>query len=162
MNYDEHTSGSKEAGSVSSMSYAENSIKETINQAKDSSRIVGAIPFYTRAWKETPEEHSDGTGVFVEDAANGNYYLASEALGMEAAEKAYNRAGVKPSFDKTTGQNFVTYQKGHTTVSIWLEDETSVKSRLELMKKYNLAGAAYWSLGQEKADIWNIIDQYFE
>lgn len=53
---------------------------------------------------------------------------------MEAAEKAYNRAGVKPSFDKTTGQNFVTYQKGHTTVSIWLEDETSVKSRLELMK----------------------------
>lgn len=65
-------------------------------------------------------------------------------------------------FDKTTGQNFVTYQKGHTTVSIWLEDETSVKSRLELMKKYNLAGAAYWSLGQEKADIWNIIDQYFE
>ena len=162
MNYDEHTSGSKEAGSVSSMSYAENSIKETINQAKDSSRIVGAIPFYTRAWKETPEEYSDGTGVFVEDAANGNYYLASEALGMEAAEKAYNRAGVKPSFDKTTGQNFVTYQKGHTTVSIWLEDETSVKSRLELMKKYNLAGAAYWSLGQEKADIWNIIDQYFE
>lgn len=162
MNYDEHTSGSKEAGSVSSMSYAENSIKETINQAKDSSRIVGAIPFYTRAWKETPEEYSDGTGVFVEDAANGNYYLASEALGMEAAEKAYNRAGVKPSFDKTTGQNFVTYQKGHTTVSIWLEDETSVKSRLELMKKYNLAGAAYWSLGQEKADIWNIIDRYFE
>ncbi|MFQ6930529.1 MAG: hypothetical protein ACLRR3_05560 [Eubacterium sp.] len=43
-----------------------------------------------------------------------------------------------------------------------MKDETSVKSRLELMKKYNLAGAAYWSLGQEKADIWNIIDQYFE
>ena len=68
-------------------------------------------------------------------------------LEWKRQEKAYNRAGVKPSFDKTTGQNFVTYQKGHTTVSIWLEDETSVKSRLELMKKYNLAGAAYWSFG---------------
>ena len=81
---------------------------------------------------------------------------------MEAAEKAYNRAGVKPSFDKTTGQNFVSYEKGDSTVSIWLEDATSVKSRLDIMEKYKLAGAAYWRLGQETDSIWDTIYPYFK
>ena len=159
MNYDEHTTGSKVAGSVSSMSHAEKSIKDTIAEAKDASRIINGIPFYTRAWKETPQEHSDGSGVLIQDATNGNYYLSCEALGMKAAEKAYKDAGVKPTFDKETGQNFVTYSKGKTTYSIWLEDETSIKSRMELIKKYKLAGAAYWALGQEKDSIWKVIDK---
>jgi spore germination protein YaaH len=162
MNYDEHTAGSTEAGSVSSLTYAEKSIKDTIEQAKDASRIINGMPFYTRAWKETPQEESDGSGVLVEDAANGNYYLDSEAISMTTAEESYKSAGVKPSFDETTGQNFVTYSKGKTIYSIWLEDVTSVKSRLELMKKYELAGAAYWSLGQEKDSIWDTIEQYFK
>ena len=78
---------------------------------------------------------------------------------MKAAEKAYKDAGVKPTFDKETGQNFVTYSKGKTTYSIWLEDEISIKSRMELIKKYKLAGAAYWALGQEKDSIWKVIDK---
>lgn len=162
MNYDEHTSASKEAGSVSSMTYAENSIKDTIKEAKDSSRIINGMPFYTRVWKETPQEDGDGTGTLIEDAANGNYYLSTEAVNMETAEKAYKEAGVKPTLDEQTGQNFVTYSKGKSTYSIWLEDETSVKARLELMNQYELAGAAYWALGQEKDSIWNVISEYFK
>lgn len=162
MNYDEHTAGSESAGSVSSMNYAEKSIKDTIEQAKDASRIINGMPFYTRVWKETPQEEGDGTGVLVEDAANGNYYLSSEAVSMETAEKVYKDAGVKPAFDSTTGQNFVTYAKGKSIYSIWLEDETSIKSRLELIDKYDLAGAAYWALGQEKAGVWNTISEYFK
>lgn len=162
MNYDEHTSGSKEAGSVSSMTYAKKAIKDTIAEAKDASRIINGMPFYTRVWKMTPQEDGDGTGVLVEDAANGNYYLSCQAVSMDTAEKAYKEAGVKPAFDKTTGQNFVTYSKGKSTYSIWLEDETSVKARLELMNQYKMAGAAYWALGQEKDSIWNVISEYFK
>lgn len=162
MNYDEHTSGSEEAGSVSSMTYAEKSIKDTIEEAKDASRIINGMPFYTRVWKETPQEDGDGTGTLVQDAVNGNYYLTSEAVNMNTAEKAYKEAGVKPVYDKTTGQNFVTYSKGKATYSIWLEDETSVKARLELMNKYNMGGVAYWALGQEKDSIWKVISKYFK
>lgn len=162
MNYDEHTSGSEEAGSVSSMTYAEMSIKDTIEEAKDASRIINGMPFYTRVWKETPQEDGDGTGTLVQDAVNGNYYLTSEAVNMNTAEKAYKEAGVKPVYDKTTGQNFVTYSKGRATYSIWLEDETSVKARLELMNKYNMGGVAYWALGQEKDSIWKVISKYFK
>lgn len=162
MNYDEHTAGSDEAGSVSSLPYAEKSIKDTIKEAKDTSRIINGMPFYTRVWKETPQGDGDGKGTLVEDAINGNYYLTTEAVSMETAEKAYKDAGVKPAFDQQTGQNFVTYSKGKSTYSIWLEDKTSVKARLELMNKYQLAGAAYWALGQEKDNIWDVISAYFK
>lgn len=162
MNYDEHTAGSEEAGSVSSMSYAEQAILDTIAQTKDASRVINGIPFYTRVWKETPEEDSDGTGVFVEDAVNGNYYLSSEAVGMDTAKKAYEEAGVEPALDSETGQNFVTYSKGSSVYMIWLEDETSIKSRLELMNQYEMGGAAFWSLGQETDSIWKTISTYFE
>lgn len=162
MNYDEHTAGSEEAGSVSSIGYAEQAIKDTLAQAKDASRIINGMPFYTRVWCETPEASSDGTGVFIEDAANGNYYLSTKAVTMATAKEAYKEAGVEPTFDETTGQNFVTYSKGDSTYMIWLEDKTSVKSRLELMNKYELGGAAYWALGQETEDIWKTISKYFK
>lgn len=162
MNYDEHTTGSKEAGSVSSMSYAETAIKDTIAQTGDPSRVINGMPFYTRVWKETPEEDSDGKGVLIEDAANGNYYLSCEAVGMDKAKKAYEDAGAKPELDSTTGQNFVTYSKGKSTYMIWLEDEVSVKARLELMNKYKLGGGAYWALGQETDSIWKTISGYFK
>lgn len=162
MNYDEHTVGSTEAGSVSSMNYAEQSIKDTIKETKDASRVINGMPFYTRAWKETPEADSDKTGVFIEDSVNGNYYLASEAISMDTAQKAYKAAGVKPTLDSETGQNFVTYSKGKTTYMIWLEDAVSVKARLELMNKYELGGAAYWALGQETDSIWKTIAPYFK
>lgn len=162
MNYDEHTAGSEVAGSVSSMSYAEQAIKDTLAQAKDASRIINGMPFYTRVWCETPETSSDGEGVFIEDAANGNYYLSTQAVTMDTAKEAYKEAGVEPTFDETTGQNFVTYAKGDSTYMIWLEDKTSVKARLELMEKYELGGAAYWSLGQETDSIWKTIAPYFK
>lgn len=162
MNYDEHTVGSTEAGSVSSLGYAEQAIKDTLAQAKDASRVINGMPLYTRVWCETPEASSDGTGVYVEDAANGNYYLSTEAVTMETAKKAYKEAGVKPSFDEATGQNFVTYSKGDSIYMIWLEDKTSVQSRLELMNQYELGGAAYWALGQETDDIWKVISEYFK
>lgn len=162
MNYDEHTSGSEEAGSVSSLSYAEQGIKDTLAQAKDASRIINGMPFYTRVWCETPETSSDGEGVFIEDAVNGNYYLSTQAVTMNTAKEAYKEAGVEPVFDETTGQNFVTYSKGDSTYMIWLEDKISVKARLELMNKYELGGAAYWALGQETDSIWKTIAPYFK
>lgn len=163
MNYDEHTVGSDEAGSVSSLSYAEKSIKDTIEETGDAERIINGMPFYTRIWEMKSEtEEDDGSGKLIEDAANGNYYLSSSAVGMAKAENEYKDAGVKPAYDETTGQNFVTYAKGSSTYMIWLEDETSVAARLELMNKYKLGGAAYWALGQEKDSIWKTISKYFK
>ena len=45
---------------------------------------------------------------------------------------------------------------------MWIEDETSIKNKLELVKKYNLAGAGFWEKDREKEDIWAEIKQQLE
>ena len=157
MNYDEHNAGDDEAGSVSSLEFMENAITNSIEQIGESNRIINGIPFFTRLWEMTPEGKGTNKGTYVEDAVDGNYYLNSQALTMNKAEKACKDAKAKPTFDKTTGQNYATWEKGSTTYEIWLEDTTSIKSRLKLTKKYKLGGNAYWALGQEKDSIWNLI-----
>ncbi len=158
MNYDEHTTGSKEAGSVSSMDFMENCITNSIEVIGESNRIINGMPFFTRLWEMIPDGKGSNKGTYVEDAVDGNYYLNSVALGMGLAEKAYKKAKAKPVFDKETGQNYVTYDKGAVTYQMWLEDETSIKSRLKLSKKYKVGGNAYWALGQEKDSIWDVIE----
>lgn len=162
MNYDEHTGDSEVAGSVASMAFAEKSIQDTLEQVGDASRVIQGIPFYTRIWEETPASYGEGEGKYIQDSVNGDYYLVSRAVGMDTAKEEYEAAGAKPSFDETTGQNYVTYNKGETTCLVWLEDETSVKTRLELMNQYELGGAAYWALGQESDNIWQTIKKYFK
>ena len=166
MNYDEHQKGDSVAGSVSSMEYAKTAIEGTIAEVGDGDRIINGMPFYTRIWymvpdkEDLPEDAKEGA--YVEDSANGNYYLSSETLTMDEAKKAYKKAGVKPTFDEKTGQNYVTYPTPHGEAMIWLEDATSVKSRMEMMKEYKLAGVAYWSLGKETDSIWDVITDYLK
>ena len=162
MNYDEHTALSNEAGSVSSLTFTEEGLKNTIDEVGDASRVINGMPFYTRIWTETPEDESDGNGKLIEDAANGNYVLSTKAVSMDAAKEAYTEAGATPIYNEETGQNYVVYEKGSSTYMIWLEDETSIKARLDLMNKYEIAGAGYWKLGLESDDIWNTISQYFK
>ena len=159
MNYDEHNASSNEAGSVSSLDFMETGIKNAIEQTGESNRIINGMPFFTRLWEMTPQGKGTTKGKLVEDAVDGNYYLNSQALGMDLAEKAYKKAGVKPSLDKEVGQNYVTWDEGDTTYQMWLEDETSIKLRLGLTKKYKLGGNAYWSLGMEKDSIWDVIEK---
>lgn len=160
MSYDEHATSEDGAGSVSSMAFTENAIKETVAQVQDSARVLNGMPFYTTAWRETPEKNSDGSGTFVQDSVNGNYYLTSQDITMDTAEQLVQDSGATPVFDEETGQNFVSYQDGKDTVLIWLEDQKSVASRFELMNRYSLGGAAYWCLTQESDDIWNVVGKY--
>ena len=49
---------------------------------------------------------------------------------------------------------------GKSAYEIWLEDAQSIGVKLNVMKKYNLAGVAAWRLGQETPDIWDVITEY--
>ena len=40
---------------------------------------------------------------------------------------------------------------------MWIEDEQSFKRKIDLVQKYNLAGAGYWRKGFENQEIWSVI-----
>lgn len=54
MGYDEHFAGSYESGSVASIDYVSEGIKETLKDVP-ADKVINAMPLYTRLWKEVPK-----------------------------------------------------------------------------------------------------------
>lgn len=140
MGYDEHYSGSAEAGSVASINYVRQGIENTVKDVP-AEKVINGIPFYTRIWKL-----SDG--------------VTSEALSMTAADNYLSQYGVTATWDETTCQNYASFEADGATYQIWLEDTDSISAKLNVMSMYPLAGVAHWKLGLEKAEIWDVIAQY--
>ena len=140
MGYDEHYVGS-DAGSVASLPWVEQGVKDTLAEVP-AKRTILAIPFYTRLWKTT-----DGGA------------LTSEAIGMDQAQQAISDNGAETYWDKTTSQNYGTYEGDGATYQIWLVDSKSISEKVKLIPKYKLAGVAEWKLGFENSGIWSVITE---
>ena len=138
MGYDDHYVGS-EAGSVASLPWVEQGVKDTLTEVP-AERTILAVPFYTRLWKTT-----DGGA------------LTSEAIGMDQAQKVIADNGAETYWDKTTSQNYGTYEGDGATYQIWLEDSKSIAEKVKLISKYKLAGVAEWKLGFENSGVWKTI-----
>ena len=138
--YDEHYVGS-DTGSVASLPWVEQGVKDTLAEVP-AKRTILAIPFYTRLWKTT-----DGGA------------LTSEAIGMDQAQQAISDNGAETYWDKTTSQNYGTYEGDGATYQIWLEDSKSIAEKVKLIPKYKLAGVAEWKLGFENSGIWSVITE---
>lgn len=141
MGYDEHWASSEEAGSVASIGFVEEGI---VNTAKDVpySKIINAVPFYTRVWKT-----KDGK-------------TNSETLGMGSAKKWCNDNGVDLIWDDTTCQYYGEKEMNQTIYQIWMEDFESLKAKLSVMSAYEIAGVAEWKLGLESSEAWDAVEEY--
>ncbi len=141
MAYDQHGVSSKEAGTVAGYNWDEANIKKFIEREEiDSTKIVLGIPFYTRIWSE-----ENGT-------------LKSSTIDMNNIEKTIPSDAAKV-WDDDLKQYYVEYTKDQKKYKIWVEDEKSIENKLDLVEKYNLAGAAYWEKDRETEAVWNIISQ---
>lgn len=141
MGYDEHYAGSSEAGSVASINFVEDGIRQTVEDVP-AGKIINAIPFYTRIW-----ETSGST-------------VTSQAVGMDTAEEYVRAHNVETSWDEETCQNYGEYTNGETLYQVWLEDEKSIEVKLNVMDNYGIAGVACWRLGFEKPIVWDVIEAY--
>lgn len=144
MGYDEHTTGSEEAGSVASLPFVKEGIEKTLQEVPKE-KVINGIPFYTRLWTES----NNGT-------------LSSEVMTMDAASQYIQENGIEVYWEKETAQNYGELLTDNGTQKIWMEDETSIEEKMKLIEQYGLAGVASWKLGFERADVWNVISQYLQ
>ncbi|MGN0392713.1 MAG: glycosyl hydrolase family 18 protein [Bariatricus sp.] len=160
MGYDEHFSGSYEAGSVASYEYVKEGIEEALKDIP-AEKLINAVPFYTRLWKEVPKTEEEFAEQEGTEAANYPMKVTSEAMGMKAAAAKVSEAGVTAVWDDTVKQNYAEWTGADgATYKIWLEDAQSLEAKLELMKANKLAGTAAWKIGFETSDIWELILKY--
>ena len=137
MGYDEHYSGSDE-GSSASINFVKNSITDSLVEVPKE-KLINAVPVYTRVWTKE------------------NSKVSSSALGMSAAANWVKENNIELTWDDEVGQ-----YTGQTTIGsarkyIWLEDERSMKLKMDAIKEEDLAGVAVWKLGLEPKEIWNVI-----
>ena len=143
MGYDEHTASSTEAGSVASLPFVEQGIQDTLKEVP-ASQVVNAVPFYTRAW----------TQPFGSDT------MTVESKSMDEADAFVAEHGISMVYDESVGEETGTENDTEARYSIWMENETSLEGKLQLIQKYQLAGFGAWRLGYERDDVWPMIQQY--
>lgn len=162
MGYDEHWAGGMEAGSTASKEFVKKGIEDTLLEVKKE-KVINAIPFYTRLWCETPAELSSPNAKIIEDE-NSKYErfsLTSEAKGMKSSVTLLEEKGITPVWDEQVGQYYAEYEENNQFYRIWLEEETSLKEKLEIIKGQQIAGISAWKLGLEDDYVWELIGEYF-
>ena len=137
MGYDEHYSGSDE-GSSASINFVKNSITDSLVEVPKE-KLINAVPVYTRVWTKE------------------NSKVSSSALGMSAAANWVKENNIELTWDDEVGQYTGQTTIGSTRKYIWLEDERSMKLKMDAIKEEDLAGVAVWKLGLEPKEIWNVI-----
>lgn len=159
MGYDEHFGGSPVAGPVSSYNFVKEGIEETLKEVP-AEKVISGIPFFTRLWQETPKTEEEIAAAAGTEEAEYTTKVTSQALGMSAASDKVAQAGAETTWDEEVRQNYASWEADGVTYKIWLEDEQSIEPKLQLMKENKLAGTAAWALGQEKPEIWTLIQKY--
>jgi spore germination protein YaaH len=145
MTYDEHWATSPVSGSVASLPWVKEGLERILEQIPNDKLLLG-VPFYTRIWTETK-------------SASGDFKVTSKAYSMAVIKNALVKRNVTKSFDPNTGQNYAEYEENGTTNKVWIEDDVSMRSRIKLVRDYNLAGVASWRKGFEEAYIWDVIKE---
>lgn len=142
MAYDQFPRTSKIAGPVSSIPWTEDAVDGILNEVPSEKLILG-IPFYTRQWIE-----EDGI------------VTQSNALSMNNSKKLKDENNASLISDNETELNYFEYSKGTEKIKVWVEDESSVKKRLDIANNHSLPGVACWCLGYESESSKQILNQY--
>ncbi|WP_231036256.1 glycosyl hydrolase family 18 protein [Pectinatus sottacetonis] len=143
MAYDEHSRVSKVSGSVASIGWVETGIKNTLKQGVPAEKLILGVPLYMRLWQEKNGE------------------LLVKTLTMPDAEKLIKQNNIQPQWDKSAGQYYFSYRDlANHQYFVWQENAASLKLKLLLIKKYNMAGFASWRKGFETKDIWPLFAQF--
>lgn len=138
MTYDHHYSGSPTPGSVAGMDWTEKGVQEFLTYGIPRDKLIMGIPFYIREWK------LDASGKLVSNRAIYSY----------AVDNIMATKNVTSTWDPAFGQYKMEYKEDGFTYVFWLEDAQTVKDRINIAKKYNIAGISAWRLGQEHPNFW--------
>ena len=140
MAYDQNGATSPKEGTTAGADWVEVNIRKFVGTQEEvvPEKLILGMPFYTRLWKES------------------NGQITSKVVSMKNIDATIPQ-NVEKKWDDELKQYYVEYEENGTTYKMWIEDEDSIKAKFDLVKRYELGGAAYWAKDRETDNIWNII-----
>ena len=141
MAYDQYGASSNKEGTTAGCDWVEANITKFLGQeGVNPDKLVLAVPFYTRLWKE----------------ANGK--VSSETVDLKDVDKV-SPANVEKKWNDNLKQYYIEYTQNGAVYKMWIEDLKSISAKLDLINKYKLAGAAYWEKDRESPEVWDIVKE---
>lgn len=137
MAYDQYGESSTEAGTTAGHNWVEANITKFLGQeGVEPEKLVLGIPFYTMLWEDD----------------------SPSVVNMKSVDSVIP-SEVEKKWDEDLKQYYVEYTENGSKYKMWIEDEKSIEAKLDLISKYNLAGAAYWAKDRESSSVWNLISR---
>jgi spore germination protein YaaH len=130
MTYDQYTSPG-EPGPIAGYGWVEACVRRALDWIPAEKLLLG-LPLYYRRW--------NGKRV-----TEGPYSDARDLAARRRARVRMDSVHQAPTFR---------FREGGVWNVVWLENAASLRRRLELVKKYRLAGYSAWRLGQEDPAAW--------
>lgn len=141
MAYDQYGASSNKEGTTAGCDWVEANITKFLGQeGVNPDKLVLAVPFYTRLWKE----------------ANGK--VSSETVDLKDVDKVIP-ANVEKKWNDNLKQYYIEYTQNGAVYKMWIEDLKSISAKLDLINKYKLTGAAYWEKDRESPEVWDIVKE---
>ncbi len=140
MTYLEHGAFS-EPGPIGSLSWMEQVIKYGTYKVPRQKAYLG-IGLMGAQWTKNP----DGTHTATE----------SEMSFLDVLSKA-NIYKLTPIWDETSKTPYLIFSENGAENVIWFENAESIRLRIDLAKKYNAGGVAFWRFGGEDERIWEYL-----
>mgnify|MGYP002560031550 FL=1 len=143
MAYDQYGTSSNKSGTTAGYDWVNLSLNKFLKTEEiESNKIILAIPLYTRLWTE------DSSGKVVKQST----------VSMKNIDSILP-SGVNKQWDDNLKQYYVEYQDGQYTKKMWIEDEKSLKEKINLINSNNLGGVASWEKGMETDDFWTFLKE---
>ena len=143
MAYDQYGTSSNKSGTTTGYDWVNLSLNKFLKTEEiESNKIILAIPLYTRLWTE------DSSGKVVKQST----------VSMKNIDSILP-SGVNKQWDDNLKQYYVEYQDGQYTKKMWIEDEKSLKEKINLINSNNLGGVASWEKGMETDNFWTFLKE---
>lgn len=146
MAYDQYGVSSDKAGTTAGYNWVELSLNKFLTTEEiEPEKIILAVPLYTRLWTED---------------SNGKV-MKNPTVNMKDIDSVIPE-GVERNWLDDEKQYYVEYEEDGNKKKMWIEDITSLKEKVSLIKNNNLAGVASWQKGMETNEFWKMLVQELE
>ena len=83
--------------------------------------------------------------------------MDSRALGISAAKRWIEENDVELYWQEELGQYYGELPSDDSIQYLWMEEEDSLRQKMDVIKEHDLAGVACWKLGLEDEAAWESI-----
>jgi spore germination protein YaaH len=113
-------------------------------------KVMLGIGVYGYGWTEAG---SRTTWLLTRNEVDYRIRFINEAIEEYNIEPSWNETAQMPYFSFTDSEGVK-----HT---VWYENESSIWAKLDLVRRKNLKGIAFWRLGYTTPGVWNVVNQLF-